>query len=342
MEGRYNATVCFICGDSKATSSHDNGGPKRYACPKCGNYTIQGMQSAASIERDDEFFKKAPAIARERCLAGNDGYTLTWNNKKECACIGDIPFLADYPKTFPEKLDRILLNIARKVDFSPLEVWLLPFDDIGLLFLDEPNKNTINQIASFLDESGWVNYHGAGVTGPLVQLTLEGISYALELDKSSDNSHAFLAMWFTNSTLLYREAARQAAEQAGYILNPVDEVHYNDFIMDKVLNLINEARFVIADLTCEPENPVGEKPSCGVRGGVYYEAGYAKGQQKQVVLTCKDEKSARSRIHFDLQQMNTIFWDEKDGKLMVGNQTLVDVLRERIIFTVGKGPLLRK
>ena len=86
---------------------------------------------------------------------------------------------------------------------------------------------------------------------------------------------------------------------------------------------------------------MGERPSCGVRGGVYYEAGYAKGQNKQVILTCKDTKDARGRVHFDLQQVNTIFWEERDGNLMAGGQNLVDILRERIIFTVGKGPLFQ-
>lgn len=294
------------------------------------------------MERDDEFFKKAPAIARERCLAGNDGYTLTWNNDKECACIGGIPFLADYPKTFPEKLDRILLNIARKVDFSPLEVWLLPFDDIGLLFLDERNVSRTNQIASLLAERGGVKHHGSNAAGPMVQLTLEGIRHALELDKNTDNPHAFLAMWFSSSTVRYREAAQKAAAQAGYILKPVDEVAHNGFIMDKVLNLINEACFVVADLTCAPENVTEDKPSCGIRGGVYYEAGYAKGQNKHVILTCKDAKEARDRIHFDLQQVNTIFWKEEENKVTVGAQDFVDVLRERIVFTVGKGPLFKE
>ena len=84
----------------------------------------------------------------------------------------------------------------------------------------------------------------------------------------------------------------------------------------------------------------GPKPTGGIRGGVYYEAGYANGQQKQVILTCKNEQAARDRIHFDLQQVNTIFWEERGGELMAGGQSLVDVLRERIVFTVGKGPLL--
>ena len=190
-----------------------------------------------------------------------------------------------------------------------------------------------------LEKKGWVEFNGTVENGLLVQLTLEGIDHALELDKSADTPHAFLAMWFSETTKQYRKSVQQAAEEAGYILNPVDEVPHNEFIMDKVLNLINEARFVVADLTCEPEDSSGDRPRGGVRGGVYYEAGYAGGQRKQVILTCRDTPCARSRIHFDLQQVNTIFWKEVDGQPMVGDQTLTDVLRERIIFTIGKGPL---
>lgn len=340
MEGRYNEPVCFICGDRKGEVLSDLGGPKKYKCPKCGEYTICGIQSVSSMEHDEEFFAKGPAIARERCIGGNDGYTLSWSDEKGCVCIGDIPFLADYPKTFPEKLDRILLSIARQADFSPLKMLALPVDDFGLLFLNEPDGSTTNQMASLLGGSGWVTFHGAGETGPVLELTLKGIRHALELDKSSDNPHAFLAMWFSDSTEKYRDAAQKAAEQAGYLLRPVDEVAHNGFIMDKILNLINESRFVVADLTTQPEDVSGPKPAGGIRGGVYYEAGYANGQQKQVILTCKNEQAARDRIHFDLQQVNTIFWEERDGELMAGGQSLVDVLRERIVFTVGKGPLL--
>jgi hypothetical protein len=39
-------------------------------------------------------------------------------------------------------------------------------------------------------------------------------------------------------------------------------------------------------------------------------------------------------------QINTIFWKDEGGTLKMNGHSFVDVLRERIIATVGKGPYL--
>ena len=108
-------------------------------------------------------------------------------------------------------------------------------------------------------------------------------------------------------------------------------------LKDKVLNEISEAKFLIADLTSLPE----KNASTGVRGGVYYEAGYAAGQGLQVILTCRDD--AKDRIHFDLKQFFGIFWKETDdGKLTALGFDFVDFLKNHIIKTVGPGPNYEK
>ena len=118
----------------------------------------------------------------------------------------------------------------------------------------------------------------------------------------------------------------------------VDETHHNDYIMDKVVNMIDEARFVIADFTCVPEVIQGDKISKGVRGGVYFEAGYARGRGKQVIHTCRKDSESEKRLHFDVGQINTIFWKEENGVVKSFDHNFIEVLKERIIRTVGKGP----
>ena len=112
--------------------------------------------------------------------------------------------------------------------------------------------------------------------------------------------------------------------------------------MDEVINQINEAKFVIADFTCIPEQPEkSSKIPGGVRGGVYFEAGYAKGLGKEVIVTCKDDADSKKRRHFDIDQLNTLFWKEQDGKLVDSNgKDFVHRLAERIKATVGKGKLI--
>ena len=332
-------------------------------CPNCGQFTYDRLE-LGYWEDDEQFHKLAPALALERKLAGNDGYSLRWDAEKRCVCIGAVPFLENYPKTFPEKLDRVLLNIARTVDFSPVapvilrqiglveagivaqvgdeffHEWIDFNEYTNLFFADIGNGTAVKQTLNVLKEEGLVSIAPTNSEETEIRLTLKGVNRALGLQQRQNSQNAFLAMWFSDTLKPYVDAATEAARQAGYILEPVNSVHHNGQIMDKVMNMINDARFVIADLTCGPEIKNDKGTLCGgVRGGVYFEAGYAQGQKKQVILTCKKDPESEKRIHFDLKQVNTIFWKEVDGQPMVGDQTLTDVLRERIIFTIGKGPL---
>ena len=112
--------------------------------------------------------------------------------------------------------------------------------------------------------------------------------------------------------------------------------------MDEIINRIYEARFVVADFTCSPERSEenGKIPG-GVRGGVYFEAGYARGLGKEVIATCSDSDDAKKRRHFDIDQLNTLFWHERDGRLYDRYENdFTKRLTERIKATVGKGKLI--
>jgi nucleoside 2-deoxyribosyltransferase len=58
--------------------------------------------------------------------------------------------------------------------------------------------------------------------------------------------------------------------------------------------------------------------------GVYYEAGYARGLNIPVVLTCKKDESR----HFDISQVNTILWNDEDE--------LYTLLQKRLIALQNK------
>jgi nucleoside 2-deoxyribosyltransferase len=119
---------------------------------------------------------------------------------------------------------------------------------------------------------------------------------------------------------------------AGYDPKIVNAEPFNGDIVDKIITLINRARFVIADLT-------------GQRQGVYFEAGYAKGLNITVIYTVrKDEIGPKPskinpdplKVHFDLNHQNIITWKEDE---LEGFQRR---LKDRITATIGDGPLLIK
>ena len=93
-----------------------------------------------------------------------------------------------------------------------------------------------------------------------------------------------------------------------------------------------------------PEEDDTEKPKtqCGVRGGVYWEAGFAYGLNKPVIHTCKDDEKSRRRIHFDVDQYNTIFWKDgdfgieiRDLKQGIETPNFMERLANRILVTAG-------
>ena len=246
-----------------------------------------------------------------------------------------------YPQTVSEKLDRALCNIAR------MQSHLLsyPFTPNEKHMFAESVKEA-KYYSQMLIDSGFCLDNENGTLGnlmPRLSLTLDGWQRFEELEKNWQNSTtAFVAMWFSQEyTENYREAVKEAIRLAGYEPKIIDDHDHNNFIMDEVINQINEAKFVIADFTCIPEQPENNsKIPGGVRGGVYFEAGYAKGLGKEVIVTCKDDEDSKKRRHFDIDQLNTLFWSEKDGKLFDCNgNDFIHRLAERIKATVGKGKL---
>lgn len=91
----------------------------------------------------------------------------------------------------------------------------------------------------------------------------------------------------------------------------VDRVEHNDDIDNKIIELLEGADLVIADLTY-------------ARPSVYYEAGYAAGIGKPVVYIARDDHfRARDddpegllKVHFDLQMKNIISWSKANDAFL--------------------------
>lgn len=249
--------------------------------------------------------------------------------------------LKNYPQTLTEKLDRALCNIGRMQSYCLNN----PFTPNENCMFAESITEANYYIKLLISENLCVEAikRSLGEMIPHLLLTTPGWKKFEDLERNWRNSTtAFIAMWFNKATVKYREAVKEAIQQAGYEPKVIDEHEHNNFIMDEVINKINEAKFVIADFTCIPEQPENNsKIPGGVRGGVYFEAGYAKGLGKEVIVTCKDDADSKKRRHFDIDQLNTLFWKEQDGKLVDSNgKDFVHRLTERIKATVGKGMLI--
>ena len=130
----------------------------------------------------------------------------------------------------------------------------------------------------------------------MYKITPEGWAHLEEIKKmNADSLQCFVALWFDEQMQnIYDEYISRAITNAGYKPHKVDQREYNDKIDDEIIAQIRRSRFIVADFT-------------GHRGGVYYEAGFAKGLGLEVIWTCR--KDDIDELHFDIRQYNCIDWD---------------------------------
>jgi nucleoside 2-deoxyribosyltransferase len=104
-------------------------------------------------------------------------------------------------------------------------------------------------------------------------------------------------MWFHETLKEAWEAGIYPAVKHDCKMEPVriDLVPHNDNIVDKIIAEIRTCQFMVADFT-------------GHRGGVYFEAGFAKGLGREVIWTCREDDF--KNIHFDIAQFSHIVWKD--------------------------------
>ena len=177
-------------------------------------------------------------------------------------------------------------------------------------------------LLNYLAETELVSY--TFINPPVRSCTLTVKGYArLEALKHvpAVSSRAFVAMWFDDSMAeAWEQGIKPAIVEAGYEPVRIDRVEHINKIDDEIIAEIRKARFVVADFT------QGGK---GARGGVYYEAGFARGLGIPVISTC--QKKAIGKVHFDTRQYNHILWEGVDD--------LRDQLLKRIEAKIGQGPI---
>lgn len=231
-----------------------------------------------------------------------------------------------YPKSFAEKIDRILLNIYNNLPYEGCKI-SIEYAIAQLFFcysrVERSNKNEervddhaqVEYILSYLEKNEYIFLHDHNAY--VIQLTPKALERIYELQKNqSGNKDVFVAMSFHPSANDIRNAIKKAIEDAKYSSLLMDEVLHNHQIVPEMLRLIKESRFMIMDIT---------QPNFGA----YYEAGYALGLGKEVIITCSQEvwdnkdfscdkdkscsyKERATKPHFDIAQKQVLRWKDYD------------------------------
>ena len=202
------------------------------------------------------------------------------------------------------------------------------------------NDSDLLGLLSHTTEQGWVNTahdfpmtgsirggilsgYGEKVVGNLTHASLAARIYVEERTRELGQSRqGFVAMWFDDSMdPVYDDGIAPAIRAAGYEPYKIDEDDFTGGVVDRILAEVRKSKFVVADLTTSPAS--------GVRGGVYFEAGFALGLDKTVFLTCRKDRT--EAVHFDINHLNRIEWETSED--------LREQLKNSILAVLDRGPL---
>lgn len=248
-------------------------------CPRCGTYHI--TRTALVTLRNDHF--------NDREVANIAGW-LSENSNFEIMTQHESLLHQIKTPSFHERADKLLLALENETEhagafLAPSLSWQRKAWCI--------NDDELNEIIAFLEETRRIQSDGTFERN--VKIRPEGWFHLENLKKiNSDAKQGFVAMWFSNEmNTFYEKVIAPAIIAAGYQPHRVDRREHNDKIDDEIIAQIKKSRFVFADFT-------------GHRGGVYFEAGFAKGLGLEVFWSCREDEV--DNLHFDIRQYNCITW----------------------------------
>ena len=303
-----------------------------------GGYVIPGSVGQHLDKLEDEQKARLTTWLVDQRSQGNDLPTVTEEIVKYSVNKQRLPVY--------ERADRLLRFLAEQTKVAGELIFLfqhtkeLSRDSFGSpIYPDMPTNPTflaamawsestssdeVSYLVDYLEEEGWLreSYKRSGhiPSSKEYRVTVSGHVRIAEAETNVDSSQAFVAMWFDDSMeRVYDEGIAPAIEDCGFKPKRIDRDPAVDKIDDAIISQIKKSRFLVADFTH------GKK---GARGGVYYEAGFARGLEIPVIFTCR--KDMIKEIHFDTRQFAHILWDDTT-KLRIS-------LRDRIVARIGERP----
>lgn len=315
--------ICPICGEKKYRIPYD----KQVAyCTNCNGQTgsilfLKGANITQDLlNKTDIYIFYHPLKEFVRYFLGdNESFEIASKEWKYLVQILPEQVEAWYPRTFSQKIDKILLYIYSNTTHLGEALRIFKNDTKKLFFCNDfgVSNETVEQIryiADYLFNEGYLqgnineNLKIDISLGTVFTLTPKALARVDELQKDiSNNKDVFVAMAFNDKTVPTREAIREGIKQAHFSEKFLDEIIHNQQIVPYMMRLIRECRFLIMDIT-DPNY------------GAYYEAGYALGLGKEVIITCSKDifskKKFKSKLeekalkpHFDIAQKQILVWE---------------------------------
>ena len=318
-----NFTICPICGKSLTHEIKPSTDYFYYInCDACGRFALD------EDYYDDYIDVRSPEASKSEIASylyyhkAHLPFPYISNNGVDIPSRHRLVNIAEiknwYPKTFSDKVDMFLLDIAKKTVFFGEEILLSREELFSAFFVERDLLGSLiyqlealnAQVQYYIDYLTNQNYVHSHKNGLVIQPKgFERID-SLQLENRSNGKNVFVSMSFSDNTKLTREALRNAIIDAEFSPEFIDEIIHNKQIVPEMFRLIRESRFLILEIS-DPNY------------GAYYEAGYALGLGKEVIICCSkevfnkkyesDEEKKYAKYlcpHFDIAQKQILVWDD--------------------------------
>jgi hypothetical protein len=278
-----------------------------FECARCGRFKMS-FECMTNLGSD---LKLRPALSAATRQASERGRQLVLSTDNYAAFEDEHRFTS-----VQQKSRNILQWIRSRSSFFTEAVPLNPATDYPLF--DAVSEQECSALLHHLSEQQLITT-GEDISNTDWQLTMVGWDFIEPLTPGGIPGRCFVAMAFDPELDgAYFEGIKPAITDAGYEPVCMKERLTNENICDVILAEIRNAWFVVADFTKQ-------------KGGVYFEAGFAKALGKEVFWLCRDSDFAN--LHFDTNHYGHIKWSQPSD--------LKRQLSERIIAELGVGPFKR-
>lgn len=305
MPTQKQCPVCKSAASIEGLGSHAN-----VSCVRCGEFTFTALANQSLQDLNPQQIAMVLGWIRE-----NQGVKIS---------LTDLPKL--YELRMPsvgEKAEKILLHVARNHPtpgdgFVEAEMYQPMMRSVARAVSDAELTYLVQDYLT--DEKLFLRPgYTPGRTAPCKMITPKGWAYIDSLRRGNFESvEGFVAMWFDDSMDSAFAAIEQGIRAAGYTAVRIDKKQHNNKIDDEIIASIRRSKFVVADFTKH-------------RGGVYFEAGFAKGLGLEVFWLCREDHF--EELHFDTRQYPHIEWQETELP------ELTKALKDRIEASIGRGPI---
>ena len=216
-----------------------------------------------------------------------------------------------------QRADRLLHYLVESVDSVASSIRVTIESHEAYAWSESLSWEEIDYFLKYLSQMGWLEGQSSGnvYRG---QVTVNGHNRIAEQKTIVDSSQAFVAMWFDDSMAEDQQKGIEAGiRDAGFTPLAINRKEHVNKIEDEVIAEIRRSRFLVADFTHGDD---------GVRGSVYYEAGFAHGLDIDVIFTCREGAT----LHFDTSHYNHIVWNDfTDLREKLKNRILAVIDRPR-------------